>query len=165
MVFDVKQFDSILTKVVNAEPGIKKVILVDRTGLTIAHVSRSSYYPVDVDGIGVIASAVFCASEEQGNNLSLGDLGMVTSEFDTGKIFATSSGRGVLCVITEAQISLGMVRHVMNRAKQELADKLDEFLAAQSSLTGGVMTDVQVPTKPSLKKEELEAALRELEKF
>ncbi|MHA1166294.1 MAG: roadblock/LC7 domain-containing protein [Candidatus Hodarchaeales archaeon] len=164
-MFDVKQFDSILTKVVNAEAGIKKVILVDRTGLTVAHVSRSSYYPIDVDGIGVIASAVFCASEEQGNNLNLGELAMVTSEFDTGKIFATSSGRGVLCVITEAQISLGMVRHVMARARQELAKKLDEFLSAQSSLASGTLSDVQVPAKPSLKKEELEAALRELEKF
>ena len=69
-----KSFNNILSKIIKSESGIKKVILVDRTGLTIAHVSKFSYYPVDVDGIGAIASAVFCASEEQGKNLELGNL-------------------------------------------------------------------------------------------
>lgn len=45
---DIKAFDKILSDVIKAESGIKKVILVDRTGLTIAHVSKFSYYPVDI---------------------------------------------------------------------------------------------------------------------
>lgn len=98
---DVKAFDKILSNVIRSEPGIKKVILVDKTGLTIAHVSKFSYQPVDVDGIGAIASAVFCASEEQGKSLEIGDLKIVTSEFESGKIFAASCGKGVLCVITD----------------------------------------------------------------
>ncbi|MFX0169206.1 MAG: hypothetical protein ACFE89_07615 [Candidatus Hodarchaeota archaeon] len=43
-----RQFDEILSDVIKSEPGIKKTILVDRTGLTIAHVSKFSYYPVEL---------------------------------------------------------------------------------------------------------------------
>ena len=85
-MIDPRRFDTVLSKIIKSEPGIKKVILVDRTGLTIAHVSKFSYVSVDVDGIGAIASAVFMASAEQGLNLTIGGLDIVTSEFDTGKI-------------------------------------------------------------------------------
>ncbi|MFX1251549.1 MAG: roadblock/LC7 domain-containing protein [Promethearchaeota archaeon] len=156
----IKKFDGVLSKIIKSETGIKKVILVDRTGLTIAHVSKFSYYPVDVDGIGAIASAVFCASEEQGKNLDIGDLQIVTSEFGNGKIFASSCGRGVLCVITDPDASIGMVRLVMKKASDDLSKMLDEFLSERP--------DVSVPAEDkatSIEKDELEAALRELEKF
>ena len=58
-MINVKAFDNVLSKIIKAEAGIRKVILVDRTGLTIAHVSKFSYFPIDVDGVGAIASAVF----------------------------------------------------------------------------------------------------------
>jgi predicted regulator of Ras-like GTPase activity (Roadblock/LC7/MglB family) len=92
IILDIRSFDKILSKIIKSERGIKKVSLVDRTGLTIASVSKFSYFPADVDGIGAIASAVFCASEEQGKNLELGGLEIVTSEFSGGKIFASSCG-------------------------------------------------------------------------
>ncbi|MHA1403992.1 MAG: roadblock/LC7 domain-containing protein, partial [Candidatus Helarchaeota archaeon] len=117
------------------EPGIKKVILADRTGLTIAHVSKFSYYPVDVDGIGAIASAVFCASEEQGKSLDIGALNIVTSEFDDGKIFASSCGQGVLCIITDKDVNIGMIRLVMKSASSELEGVLAEFLGEAPMLT------------------------------
>ncbi|GAB4312684.1 MAG: hypothetical protein Kow0069_13470 [Promethearchaeota archaeon] len=128
-MLNTKSFDKILAAVIKAESGIKKVILVDRTGLTIAHVSKFSYYPVDIDGIGAIASAVFCASEEQGRNLELGDLQIVTSEFESGKIFASSCGKGVLCLISDADINIGLIRLVMRRYGDELKGILDEFLS------------------------------------
>ncbi len=128
-MLNTKSFDKILSKVIKSEQGIKKVILVDRTGLTIAHVSKFSYYPVDIDGIGAIASAVFCASEEQGKNLELGQLQIVTSEFDQGKIFAASCGRGVLCLISDSDVNIGLIRLIMKRSGEELKEILDEVLA------------------------------------
>ncbi len=132
---DVKAFDKILSRIIKSEPGIKKVILADRTGLTIAHVSKFSYYPVDVDGIGAIASAVFCASEEQGKSLDIGALNIVTSEFDDGKIFASSCGQGVLCIITDKDVNIGMIRLVMKSASSELEGVLAEFLGEAPMLT------------------------------
>lgn len=179
-LFDPKEFETILTKVIRADGGIKKAILVDRTGLTISHVSRFTYYASDADAIGVIASAVFCASEEQGSSLHIGNLKIVTSEFETGVIFAVSTGRGVLCVITDRGINLGIIRLVMRKASSDLAEKLDVFLAAQGS-TGGMVSATPefesfanpeaseslgiAHSTDTLDKDELEAALRELEKF
>ncbi|MHA1269815.1 MAG: roadblock/LC7 domain-containing protein [Candidatus Helarchaeota archaeon] len=149
-MIDVRAFDKILARIIKSEPGIKKVILADRTGLTIAHVSKFSYYPVDVDGIGAIASAVFCASEEQGRSLEIGDLNIVTSEFDSGKIFASSCGQGVLCLISDADVNIGMIRLVMKSASQELEKVLSEFLGEQPPLESGALSDEEEDLKSAL---------------
>ena len=127
---DARSFDNILSKIIKSESGIKKVILVDRTGVTIASVSKFSkfsYFPVDVDGIGAIASAVFCASEEQGKNLDLGELEVVTSEFSGGKIFASSCGpKGILTLITDPDINIGLIRLILKSSGDGfLSDKPD----------------------------------------
>ncbi|MCD6164646.1 MAG: roadblock/LC7 domain-containing protein [Candidatus Baldrarchaeia archaeon] len=154
-MIDVKLFEKILSDLIKSESGIRKVILVDRTGLTIAHASKFSYYPVDIDGIGAIASAVFVASEEQGKNLDIGELMLVTSEFEQGKIFAASCGKGVLCVITDSDVNIGMVRLLMKRAATELEKVLDEFLSEQTTL----------PATEEKTREKLKSALDKLEEF
>lgn len=151
---DPKAFDKILTEIIRQDKGIKKVILVDKTGLTIANVSKLSYYPVDVDSIGAIASAVFCASEEQGKNLQIGELEIVTSEFSEGKIFASACGKGVLCVVSEAQVNIGLIRLVMKKQGVQLADELDKFLAVEPLS----------PKDRELDEEDLKSALAELER-
>ncbi len=158
-MLDAKAFDRILSKIIKSETGIKKVILVDRTGLTIAHVSKFAYFPVDVDGIGAIASAVFCASEEQGKNLDIGDLDTVMSEFENGKIFASSCGKGVLCVITEDTVNIGLIRLVMTKYSDELSRLLDEFLGVKPAPVPS--TDAETEGGPRLEKEELKQALEE----
>ena len=126
---DTISFDNILSKIIKSERGIKKVILVDRTGLTIASVSKFAYFPANVDGIGAIASAVFCASEEQGKNLELGNLEIVTSEFGGGKIFASSCGpKGVLTLISDPDINIGLIRLILKRSGEELRKILEESL-------------------------------------
>ncbi len=151
---DPKAFDKILTEIIRQDKGIKKIILTDKTGLTIANVSKLSYYPVDVDSIGAIASAVFCASEEQGKNLQIGELEIVTSEFSEGKIFASACGKGVLCVVSEAEVNIGLIRLLMKKQGQTLADELDKFLTIEPG-----------PGKDKdLDEEDLRSALAELEK-
>ena len=152
---DPKAFDKILTDIIRQDKGIKKVILVDKTGLTIANVSKLSYYPVDVDSIGAIASAVFAASEEQGKNLQIGELEIVTSEFSEGKIFASACGKGVLCVVSEPEVNIGLVRLVMKKQGVQLAEELDKFLAVEP-LTPGKDRE--------LDEEDLKSALAELER-
>ncbi len=151
---DPKAFDKILTEIIRQDKGIKKVILVDKTGLTIANVSKLSYYPVDVDSIGAIASAVFCASEEQGKNLQIGELEIVTSEFSEGKIFASACGKGVLCVVSEAEVNIGLIRLVMKKQGVQLSDELDKFLAVEPLS----------PKESELDEEDLKSALAELER-
>jgi predicted regulator of Ras-like GTPase activity (Roadblock/LC7/MglB family) len=69
------------------------------------------------------------ASEQQGQNLDLGELQIVTSEFSLGKIFAASCGKGVLCLISDPDINIGLIRLVMKRSGEELRQILDVFLA------------------------------------
>lgn len=73
---------------------------------------------------------MFCASEEQGKNLELGNLEIVTSEFTGGKIFASSCGpKGVLTLISDPDINIGLIRLILKRSGDELREILDEFLA------------------------------------
>ena len=124
-------FKEILSEIIKGESGIKKVILVDRSGLTISHVTKFSYYPVDIESIGAIAGAVFGASEEQGKNLQIGQLEIVTSEFEKGKIFDASCGQGILTVITDPDVNIGMVRFLMQKTAAKLKKILDDFLATK----------------------------------
>ncbi|MFW9866593.1 MAG: roadblock/LC7 domain-containing protein [Candidatus Thorarchaeota archaeon] len=110
-------FDKILSKIINSERGIEKVILVDRTGLTIASVSKFSYFRTNVHEIGAVASAVFYASEEQGENLELGDLEMLTSEFSEGKIFVSNFGRKIIIsLISDSDVNIGLIRLILKRS-------------------------------------------------
>ena len=153
LVININQIDEVLMDIIKGETGIKKIILVDRTGLTISDVAKVIDYPVDIAGIGAIASAVFCASEEQGKSLNIGGLSLVSSEFDEGKIFAASAGEGVLCVVTDASVNLGMIRFLIKKAASRLRTLLEELLAP-------------IRTEEELKegKTSLTATLHELEK-
>ena len=55
---------------------------------------------------------------------------IVTSEFGGGKIFASSCGpKGVLTLISDPDINIGLIRLILKRSGDELKDILDEFLA------------------------------------
>ena len=97
--------------------------------MTIASVSKFSYFPADVYEIGAIASAVICASEEQGKNLELGDLEIFTSEFSGGKIFASSCGpKGILTLISDPDINIGLIRLILKKSGEELGEIMEKFL-------------------------------------
>jgi len=62
--------------------------------------------------------------------LELGDLEIVTSEFSGGKIFASSCGpKGVLTLISDPDINIGLIRLILKRSGDELKEILDEFLS------------------------------------
>ncbi len=122
-----RSFDNILSKIIKSESGIKKVILADRTGLTIASVSKFSYFPSDFDCIGAIASAVFLACGEQGKNLDLGDLEIVTSEFSGGKIFTSSFGpMGIFALISDSDINIGLIRLILKRSERRFLSNIQD---------------------------------------
>lgn len=124
---NIRKLNEILSKIIRSESGIKKVIVVDRTGLTISSVSKFSYFPADIDGIGATASAIFCASEDQGKSLELGDLEIVTSEFSRGKIFASAFGsKMVLTLISDPDINIGLIRLILKRSGEELKTRKNE---------------------------------------
>ncbi|MHA1596479.1 MAG: roadblock/LC7 domain-containing protein [Candidatus Asgardarchaeia archaeon] len=123
-------FKSTLSEILKRESGVDSVILVDRTGLTISHVSRSQNSPEKLENVGAIASAIFGASEEQGKGLQIGDLKLLTSEYGKGKVFIASCGQGVLCVVTNPSVNMGMIRFLINKVSKKvskLLEKLDSY--------------------------------------
>jgi hypothetical protein len=57
-------------------------------------------------------------------------LDIVTSEFSGGKIFAASCGqKGVLTLISDPDINIGLIRLILKRSGDELKEVLDEFLS------------------------------------
>ena len=54
---------------------------------------------------------------------------IVTSEFLGGKIFASSCGpKGVLTLISDPDINIGLIRLILKRSGDELKEILSEFL-------------------------------------
>lgn len=116
--FDIARLNIPLAKIIKADTGIKKVILVDRTGLSIVHVSRITATPID--SIAAIASAVFLASEYQGESLGFGKPIIVTTEFDNGRILAVSCEKAIIVTIIDKSCPIGLARHSMREVVPEV---------------------------------------------
>ena len=112
--FYFNSWQKVIRKIIKSESGIKKVILTDRTGSTIASVSRFSYFPVDIDTVGAITCANFCTSEQAGKLLGLEDLNLIMCEFTGGKIFSAYAGKGVLTLISDPDMDIGLIRLILN---------------------------------------------------
>ncbi|MCP4762077.1 MAG: hypothetical protein GY870_09860 [archaeon] len=126
---DEELMDQILNKILRTSAGIRYVLLMDRTGLTITHATkfRTQSY-ADIDRLGAIAGAVFQATEEQGDCLAYGGIESSISEYNEGFIFSMSAKEGILCVATDKQINLGLIRSVMKKYRAVLASILDRYL-------------------------------------
>ena len=126
---DLEAFDAIenvLKKVLTTDPGIKKVILTDRTGFTIAHASRSLEYLIEIDEVGAIASHIFCASEDLGQNLDLSALDFISLNFDEGTIRIAACGKGIICFYTEQEVRV--LKLTLKNLENELKDLIDKYL-------------------------------------
>ncbi len=155
-------------------PGVSRVILADKTGLTLVHISRFDFDLRDVESMGAISSAVYLASEQQGYNVGLEIMNTLVAEFREGKILVASCGNAVLCLITDNDVALGMARMTINTASTQIEQLLDELIDEdiEDELTP-VVQEAIVPMEPiteALPQEDefladLQSALRELENF
>lgn len=120
--------DSILKKILESERGIKRLIISDNNGLTIASVSKSLYLPVDVDGIGAISGVNFYAYEKAGKEQGLAELDTITCEFTEGTVFSVSVGKGVLILVSEPGINIGIIRLILGRFRDIIRGILERLL-------------------------------------
>jgi predicted regulator of Ras-like GTPase activity (Roadblock/LC7/MglB family) len=125
----------VLSMLIKADHAIRTVIIVDRSGLTLGHVTKFDAKPIDVDGLGAIGNAVFCASETQGKYTEIeGKLDLVVSEFDTGVIFTAGVDTlAVLCVIADPTVNIGVVRFAIKRNMKHLVRALKGFHADETT--------------------------------
>ena len=118
--------DQILNKVLRSGPGVKYVILLDRTGITISNASKfRTDKNTNIDRLGAIGGAVFQAVEEQGGCMDYGKISNQITEYEQGYIFSVSAGEGILMVITDKNINIGLIRN----SAMKYRNVLDKILA------------------------------------
>ena len=169
-LYGADQINTILHEIITSDANINHVILADKTGLTLAYSSRFAFDEFETEALGAIASAVYLASEQQGQNVGLAELDIIISEFQDGLILVASCGSTVLCLITDTGVALGMVRRTMKIAAEKIRNILD--VEAKPVPPPEVQPiPAQQPIVVEEKKvqdefiSDLELALRELEQF
>jgi len=169
-LYGADQINAILHEIITSDANINHVILADKTGLTLAYSSRFAFDEFETEALGAIASAVYLASEQQGQNVGLAELDIIISEFQDGLILVASCGSTVLCLITDSGVALGMVRRTMKIA----AEKIRNILDVEAKPVPPPEVQPLPASQPIVVEEkkvqdefisDLELALRELEQF
>ncbi len=166
-----EEIDNLLHDVIIKDGSILQVILADKTGLTIAHTSRFEIDAKDTDALGAIASAIYLASEQQGNDVNLKGLNMIISEFSNGKIFVSDCGNAVLSIITEKNVNIGAIRMLIKETSEKLKEQVDRMIAPVEEVAEEV-TPVQETASEEVVVDDaksiisdLEYALKQLDEF
>ncbi len=132
---DERTLKKILVEIINSTPGLKYAIIIDDTGITIVSESKfilkASKDDISVEKIGAIGGAVFTAGEEQGYILGYGNIHLQITEYFKGMIFSIKAGKGVLCVASDKNIQIGLVRAIMNKYSPKIAVILNRYLQAE----------------------------------
>lgn len=133
---DEKLLNKILTAIINSTAGLKYVLIVDDTGITI--MSRSKFALSDdeitVEKIGAIGGAVFTAGEEQGFLLGYGDIKLQITEYERGMIFSVKVSKGTLCIATDVNVQIGLVRAVMKKWAPKVSTILNRYLKSDQDV-------------------------------
>ena len=132
---DERTLKKILNEIINSTPGLKYAIIIDDTGITIVSESKfilkASKDDISVEKIGAIGGAVFTAGEEQGYILGYGNIHLQITEYFKGMIFSIKAGKGVLCIASDKNIQIGLVRAIMNKYSPKIAVILNRYLQAE----------------------------------
>ena len=128
---DERILKKLLKEIIHSTPGLKYAIIIDDTGITIMSESKFILMNEDdlsVEKIGAIGGAVFTAGEEQGYILGYGNIHLQITEYFKGMIFSLKVGKGVLCIATDKNIQIWLVRALMKKYSQKISSVLDRYL-------------------------------------
>ncbi|NHJ19944.1 MAG: hypothetical protein EAX91_03285 [Candidatus Lokiarchaeota archaeon] len=132
---DERILKNLLKEIINSTPGLKYAIIIDDTGITIMSESKfilKNEDDLSVEKIGAIGGAVFTAGEEQGYILGYGNIHLQITEYFKGMIFSLKVGKGVLCIATDKNIQIGLVRALMKRYSKKISTVLDRYLQEET---------------------------------
>ena len=121
----------ILVKLLRNSPGLQQVMVTDSTGLTIASLSKTSD-KIELEGIGALTTALFTGMNYQGEELKLGALGFVFSEFSGGKLILQSvTSDYVLVGILSQKASIQKIKNIIQRYMSPIADQIQLLKTSQ----------------------------------
>ncbi len=105
----------------NKTEGIKGSMVVGKDGLVIASQLPSG---VDSELIGAMASAAFGSAERTASEINQGALNQMMIEGTYGKTIMMDAGDGILAVLTDSNVNLGLVRIQIKRSSDKIRSAL-----------------------------------------
>lgn len=127
---DERTLKLILEKIMNSTIGIRHVILMDSSGITLMSVSKFAVEGVEgtVERIGAISGAVFQAGEEQGDILGYGKIKIQITEYDKGFLFGMKLDDGIACVVTDVDVQIGILKMILQKWAPKIKEILKRYL-------------------------------------
>lgn len=127
---DEQLLKQVINTIINSTAGIRHILIIDDTGITIMSESKFNIDKddVSVEKIGAIGGAVFVAGEEQGQILGYGGIRVQITEYYDGMIFSAKVGNGVLCIATDTKVQIGFIRALLNRYAVKIGQILSNYL-------------------------------------
>ncbi|MCA9775201.1 MAG: roadblock/LC7 domain-containing protein [Candidatus Eremiobacteraeota bacterium] len=114
--------EDVLEKI-NQTPGVEASLIVGKDGLLITSLGDAE---PDPDFLGAETAELLQAAEAgMQDKFEKGELGMMSLEAENGHIFLKSINEVTyLMVLTNTDVSLGMVRYTINNASKTLKEQL-----------------------------------------
>ena len=104
----------------NKTSGIKGSMLVGSDGIIIAADLDSKY---EDETVGALASSIVSNITKAMDRLDQQQLDKITIEAENGKLFLNDSNVGILAVVTEPDVNIGMVRLEIKNAVNQIAEQ------------------------------------------
>jgi len=105
----------------NKTEGIKGSMVVGKDGLVIASQMPSG---IDTELIGAMASAAYGSAERTATEINQGTLEQMMIEGEYGKTLMTDAGEGILVVLTDSKVNLGLIRINIKRSTEKVKSAL-----------------------------------------
>lgn len=98
--------------------GVRGAAIVRRDGLLIVSNLPSE---VDSDQLAAMTASTLGSGETASETLNIGEVNQVTIESEDGKLISTGAGEeGILTVLTDADINMGLVLVEMGKAADNI---------------------------------------------
>jgi predicted regulator of Ras-like GTPase activity (Roadblock/LC7/MglB family) len=107
---------------INRSPSVVGSLICGKDGLLIAHAVPSN---IDPEVVSAMASAILGTGERSVSEIGHGDLDQVMIEGSSGKTLMRDVGDGVLVVLTQPDVNLGMIRMDLQRVSKEIKAALE----------------------------------------
>jgi uncharacterized protein len=101
--------------------GVNGSLVVGKDGLIIESEVASN---IDSELVAAMSSAVFGTAERSAEEMKHEPLTQVMIEGERGKTLMIDAGEGILVVITDIKVNLGLIRIEMRRSAERVIDQL-----------------------------------------
>ncbi len=105
--------------------GVTGIILISPEGLPMVSELPEA---VDPDLFSATAVTVYAACEKTIMGIDFGKPSMISIEANEGKIFLVNCGEGILGVLSDNRVNLGLLRIMLNKTSKKVMDMLSGVL-------------------------------------